>query len=589
MAFPRLFPEIRTLEHGRAWVLVAFSFIFWIGGTLSAVSVLSSFNEAPVIITTTLFLPSLMLLAPLIYYTTNNMPLAAKAFLLAVYGNILFVLITVGGLLAPSSFYLILLPLLAGLLLGRWWSLAACTIVIATYIAFYLLRHEVGPPIHRLDPDVWAHSAMGSLIITAAATMLATIVFHAVNQITTVKLAKASQQALAANEAKTRFLANMSHEIRTPMNGITGMLSLVMEKNPPPEIRDRVQIALESSHALMHILDDVLDFSKLEAGRISLDIAPFSPRKEIEDVIFLHEAQAQEKKLRLIRETTIPKDLLLSGDAARIRQVVLNLLSNALKYTDTGAVTVRMAAKPSGQGQCLLTIEVADTGPGISADDQERLFKRFERVGDPERESRSGSGLGLAISKQMIDVMGGRLTVESAPGQGATFRAEIDLPVAESLAPQRSAEPGGWESSLSGLKVLVAEDDRTNQVVARSILETLDCRVSLVENGLDAIGAVQGEDFDLVLMDIQMPVMDGQKAFERIRAMGGGFAHLPVIAVTAQAMPGDRERFLAKGMTGYISKPFEASALVSEIRAALARAPVTPMRREKPPRPAIGF
>ncbi len=565
---------ITSLHGARVALLCVFAALFWTGGTLSTVAtLLEDYDKAPLVIAISCFLPSLMLLAPAVWAWTGRLALASKLFLAALYVNLAFVTINVGGIFATSAIYLLVLPLLASFLLDRRWAAGTGFGVIATLIALYLFRDEMGAPIHRMDPDAFAYSLVFVLVFTALGIGIASAVFQQTMEVLTIKQAKASQEAIAAHDAKARFLANMSHEIRSPLNGLTATLSLILEKNPPQGIRDHAQIALESSQALTGILNDLLDLSRLEAGpETVLEARPFEPARLIGDVALLHEPWAHEKGLTLTVRTDLPHTLCLVGDPVRLRQILMNLVSNAIKYTATGGMTIRVVSTPTDGQMRILTIDVEDTGPGISHDDQQRLFRRFERLG-AEADGPSGAGLGLAIAKQLAELMGGTLTLDSIPGMGSRFRVTLPLPEVERFTPAASKSQAPWPARLSGLKVLVVEDDRINQVVIASILDTLGCDMALATDGLEALGIVQAGSFDLILMDIDLPGLSGLQTAERMRALGPAFARIPMLAVTGRTMRDHRDYYARRGFCGCLTKPFEAGQLVTALRTALAQNP----------------
>ena len=378
------------------------------------------------------------------------------------------------------------------------------------------------------------------------------------------ELTRAVLAAEASNEAKSSFLANMSHEIRTPLNGILGMAQVLKHEILSPSQIEAVQMILESGKTLMALLNDVLDLSKIEAGKLNIEQTDGDLRDTFLYVqkLFLGRAEEKNIELRIEIDNDVPDEV--KFDHIRVRQCMSNMVSNALKFTEIGSVTIVVGSEILNKSEYLILVDVTDTGIGISEEAVGQLFSDFSQADASTTRKYGGSGLGLAITRKLARLMGGDMTVASALGKGSTFRFTFQAS-ARSAATTASAwmqEKRSGSATFHGLRLLLVDDNAINRSVARLLLAPTGVIITEATNGQEALDRLAEQNFDLVLLDVHMPVMDGTEAIKHIRA---AWRDLPVIALTADAMSGDRERLLSIGMTGYASKPIEQAALVQEI------------------------
>ncbi|MFT5585518.1 MAG: signal transduction histidine kinase [Cognaticolwellia sp.] len=456
-----------------------------------------------------------------------------------------------GGVGAPALYVLPVIPLLAAFLIGPrsavLWGVICALVPLGLLIAQpYVPVVSLGLAAQVVSPSV------------AVLTILGLALSYEKNMaLQRAALELATEQALQSSRAKSAFLASMSHEIRTPLGGILGLSELLRASKLEPEQVRMVDLLNGSGHSLLRLLNDVLDFSRVEAGAMELEQRPVNLHRLAQDVTGLLDRQAKDKQVGL--ETVNNGEGWVVGDPLRLRQILLNLVSNAIKFTDSGHVQVQVVTSACRAGRLQVELRVQDSGPGISQEAQERLFQPFTQADQGIARKHGGSGLGLAIVQRLVELMDGTILVESVVGEGTLFLVQLEL---ERSAPKKLVKPR-TPTVTPGLRVLLAEDNLVNQKVFTAMLTRLGCDVVLAEDGRQAVDNARGDSgFDIILMDCQMPGMSGLEAASCLRSTG---YMGPIVALTANVTPQDRQACTAAGMDGFLPKPLSMHALAEEL------------------------
>lgn len=549
----------------------------------------ASFAVYPVQTLVSVLAPLILLACPILLAVTNNLRAIALFFNAFIFAALLAVPMIAGGMHSRATLFMLPWAMMATLFLGWKEGIGAGILVFVAYLLFHLNGPDIPPGIHDMSSETLSSWLFVGLTMTLVVLIGGAAIFQREMERAAVKLSEARAEAEAANRAKSRFLANMSHEIRTPMNGILGMTEML--ENTP--LNDQQKIFTDtisySGQSLLAIINDILDLSKIEAGDEKLVSKPFDIRALAEQLRMHFEPQAQTSNIEfmLAVDESLPETV--RGDKGALRRILFNLLNNALKFTNEGTVCVNISGEVK-DSNLDLTIEVDDTGIGIPADYVGNIFDKFAQAETSTTRRYDGTGAGLAISRLLARAMGGDISVRSIVGKGSNFTVSVKLAVISNAAapaseaqqtplgakaalpkalPQQCASVAPGAASASGIRILVAEDNEVNRLVLKHLLGERCDDVTFANDGREAFEAYKNKNFDVVLMDISMPNMDGYEAARAIRAHEDQhhLNHTPIICVTAHTLEEHREKSLASGMNDYLPKPVGKENLWAKLNA----------------------
>ena len=576
-AFIRFFwPPVENGDHlgaARKRCLLA---ICMIGAVAGLTSGLRDFQEGyaayPVQTLIAVLTPLIFLTCPVLVAIVKNTRTVAYFFLTIIFLSMFSVPLMAGGMFSHATLFMLPWAVMCTLLLGWKEGAGAAMLVIGAYLFLHLNRHSIPPSITEISPETISSWLLIGLTISLIILVGGAGIFQREMAKAMTSLTTARAEAEAANQAKSEFLANMSHEIRTPMNGIIGMAEMLEGSKLDQRQKTFVETISTSSETLLAIINDILDLSKIEAGYLKIDLRPFSVKSLTAHIETLFAPRMGQKGLKFIAayDDALPAAFL--GDENKIRQILVNLIGNAFKFTKQGQVEINIEGARNEKDEFDLSFIITDTGIGISPDELTVVFSKFAQADSATTRRFGGSGLGLSISQHLASAMGGNIEAQSTPGEGSTFTFKVALPVAAAGlcetndqhrnnihkdepmdAPQNHAQP----IPLEKIKLLAAEDNEINRLVLKSMIDSSRYEVTFAVNGREAVNAFKVGGFDLILMDISMPEMDGYEAAAAIRSheRANGLEPVPIICLTAHALNGQREACLECGMDDYLSKP----------------------------------